>query len=102
MSDSLKLPPIHTADIDRATIEQLFADLAACTQITAIHPRVPRDQPPPALTLAQARADFLAEKVSGLQIHYLYENKTWCDTLLASRTGARLVRVCADDISQTL
>ncbi len=102
MSNSLKLPPVHTATIDSATVAQLFTDLAACAQITAIHPRVPNGQTPPTLSLDEARQGFLSGSITSLQIHYQHDNKTWCDTLLASANGTRLVRISNDDIAQSL
>lgn len=102
MSEPLKLPPLTTTTLADATREQLFTDLAACAQITAIHPRVPNGQMPPAITLEAARVGMQSGAIKGLQIHYRYDGKTWRDTLIATPVGTRLVRICEEDIAATI
>lgn len=102
MSDSLKLPPLTSTTLDPATREQFFTDLAMCAQIRAIHPRVPNGQTPPALSLDDARAGMQSGAITGLQIHYTYDGKTWRDTLIHTPAGTRLVRICEEDIASTL
>ncbi len=108
MSDSpLKLPPLHQAVLDAATVDALFADLAACTRVLAIIPkraaRAMIDESTSSLDLASARAGLRDGSMRGVQIRYHYDGREWCDTLMAGADGAaRLVRICTDEIVQTV
>lgn len=109
MSDSpetLRLPPLQQTVLDPATLEALFRDLQACTQVVAVQPKLPG--PPrmsaglPPLSLETARAGLADGSLAGAQIRYRYENGTWCDTLIRRPDGIRLVRICESDIVATL
>lgn len=97
----LKLPALQQAALDPTTLDQLFADLTACTQVLAVVPRhaartmiVERS-----ISLADAHAAFRAGTLRGVQIRYRYDGREWNDTLLPTPDGgARLVRICTDDV----
>jgi hypothetical protein len=97
----LKLPALQQAALDPATLDQLFADLAACTQVLAIIPRhaartMVIEQ---AISLTEAQAALRSGALRGVQIRYRYDHREWNDTLLpTSDGGARLVRICTDDV----
>jgi hypothetical protein len=91
------LPELQDTFLDRATIELLFRDLAACTEIIEIIPKLSRrgmvgDQAFN-LSLEQARELLLSGQVRGLQIRYRYQNADWWDTLMDTPQGVRLVRI---------
>ncbi len=94
-----QLPALTQAVLDPATLDALFRDLATCTEILAVVPKISKQAmtEPVAIDLAAARAGLASGRFRGVQIRYRYESKEWCDTLLAASAGLRLVRVCVDD-----
>ena len=94
-----RLPELTQAVLDPATLDALFRDLTACTEILAVVPKVSAQAmtEPVAIDLAAARIGLASGRFRGVQIRYRYEFKEWCDTLLAAPAGLRLVRVCVDD-----
>ncbi len=95
-----QLPALTQAVLDPATLDALFRDLATCTEILSVHPKASPGAHvgETAITLPAARAGLLAGEFRGVQIRYRYESKEWCDTLLASPGGIRIVRICTDDV----
>lgn len=93
------LPALTQAVLDPATLDALFRDLAACTEILAVVPKTTAQGmvAPLAIDLATARTGLASGQFRGVQIRYRYELKEWCDTLLATPAGVRLVRVCTED-----
>jgi hypothetical protein len=97
----LALPPLQQAPLDAATVDQLFADLATCTQVLAVIPRHAARTMivEPSISLADAHAALRAGTLRGVQIRYRYDGREWTDTLLPTPDGgARLVRICTDDV----
>ncbi len=91
-----KLPDLNLATLDWPGVEALLRDIAACTQVTEIIPKVlaqgyVTDGAP--LTLADARRLLEERAVRGLQIRYRYEGADWWDTLMVVSNGWRLVRI---------
>lgn len=88
------MPEMREGQLDAAQVEQLFADLASCTQVLAIlekggqqnHAKTSHSN------LIAARDRFLNREVLAVQIRYHYDNAEWIDTLLHSPTGIRVVR----------
>lgn len=97
----LTLPALQQAALDPATLDQLFADLAACTHVLAVVPRhaartMVIEQ---SIPLAAAQAALRSGALRGVQIRYRYHDREWNDTLLPTPDGgARLVRICTDDV----
>lgn len=97
---TLSFPPVQQAVLDEATLDALFRDLAECTQVLAV---VPKDAAQAmaadrAIGLADALPALRAGALRGVQVRYRWERKEWCDTLLATPAGVRLVRICSDDV----
>lgn len=94
LPDGPPMPEMREGQLDAAQVEQLFTDLAACTQIVAILEKGDRQdhakssQP----DLAAARDRFLNREVLAVQIRYRYDNAAWIDTLLHSPTGIHAIR----------
>ncbi len=95
-----QLPALTQAVLDPATLDALFRDLAACTEILAVVPKTAAQTmtAPVPIDLATARAGLASGQFRGVQVRYRYESKEWCDTLMATPAGVRLVRLCTDDI----
>ncbi len=102
MTSPLKLPPLQVTILDRATLDQLFDDLAACARVHSVQPRTAPQAAPVRLTLDQARAGLHEGHLRAVQVRYTYDNKAWCDTLIAQEGGVRVVRICEDDVADSV
>lgn len=93
------LPAVQQAVLDPATLEALFCDLAQCTQILAVVPKTAgRSQVQErSIALAAARTGLDSGAYRGVQIRYHYQSQEWCDTLMATPGGIRLVRIRMDE-----
>ena len=94
-----KLPALQQTVLDAPTLEALFRDLAQCTQILAVVPKgAPQAYAPDrGIDLEAARAGLISGQFRGVQVRYRYEGQEWCDTLLATPGGVRLVRISLDE-----
>jgi len=94
-ADGLELPDLHDAVLDRETLVQLFVDLETQTRILDVRLKLGAQQHAEAgiVTLASARRAIEAGGVSGVQIRYAWQAAVWCDTLLPTPEGIRLVRM---------
>ena len=102
MSD-LKLPPLQQTVLDGPTADALFRDLAACTQVLSITPKTSAmGHTNGTITLVEAAAGLQDGSLRGAQVRYLYDDQEWCDTLIATPAGLRVVRICTQDIAATL
>ncbi|MEW5852685.1 MAG: hypothetical protein AB2A00_28125 [Myxococcota bacterium] len=94
-SPSEPLPALHMALLDGHAVTALFVDLLALTEVLEVvlkggpqqyaltHP----------VTLERAQGMFQRGEVVGLQVRYRHDARAWCDTLLRTPDGVRLVRV---------
>ncbi|MBK9992313.1 MAG: hypothetical protein IPP19_16735 [Verrucomicrobia bacterium] len=94
-----KLPALQQTVLDEATLDALFRDLAQCTQILAV---IPKGAPQAyaaerGIDLEAARAGLASGIFRGVQVRYRYDGQEWCDTLLATPGGVRLVRISVDE-----
>jgi hypothetical protein len=87
------LPELHEGDLDRAGVETLFADLAACAEVQHVRTRGAPGSGDAEPSLDEARDRLLAGTVKAVQIVYRFEGEGWCDTLMATPGGVRVVRV---------
>lgn len=91
-------PILHQAELDPATLAQLFRDLAEHAEVLGISAK----GSPTAYTggetldLVRANAALVAGAVRGIQIRYRYAGEEWWDTLLRLPHGVRLVRTRPD------
>lgn len=102
MAEQPRLPALTQALLDEPTLEALFADISACTQVLAVLARPAgsaRGQAPVTLSLDEARQGLADGSVRSLQIRYAYEGATWCDTLMPAPGGVRIVRIRDQDIA---
>lgn len=96
-SSEIELPELTEAELDEAGLRALFRDLSAATTIEEIRcKQAPDRRADAAGTSADEALDgLLAGNVRGVQIRYRYDGQTWCDTVLATPRGHRVVRVAA-------
>lgn len=86
------MPQLQQADLDPATLDALFADLAQCAQIDEVLVKGAADGRAGRLAgLEQARA-ALAAGARAVQIRYRWQGATWLDTLMRTPQGVRIVR----------
>lgn len=97
--DDARPPPnsseLFVAELDRAKLDQLFADLEALAtdvEVSAKYRDTQRLNPVSALTLAQAHSLLAQRRVVGVQVNYGYAGQRFVDTLLPTRAGVRLIR----------
>lgn len=93
----IELPELHDEIVDDEIIDGLFRDLAALTRIVEIQEkgaaRGHAERLGPDLESAKTR--FAAGEIRALQIVYVYEDETWCDTLMRQPAGTRVLRMKA-------
>lgn len=91
------LPELHQANLDAATLEAFFEDLAACAKIIEVISKASAGYAAPtSISLDEGRILFLDGKLRGLQIRYLYQGSEWWDTLLNTPNGVRITRIKQD------
>lgn len=99
----LKLPPLQQTFLDAPTVAALFRDLAACTQVLSVAPKyAATGHTSGAITLEQAKAGLQDSSIRAVQIRYGYEAQEWCDTLIGSANGVRVVRISMTDVAATI
>jgi hypothetical protein len=93
--DDQRLPELRTAELDAETLETLLADLATYTRIDSVQLKGGSEE-----LCREARASLdglrqllLDKSVRGAQVRYHYEGDDWCDTLIVTDGGVRLVRM---------
>ncbi len=94
MDEPPKLAELHSADLDEATLTRLFEDLAGHAQVLEITLKAAAAQYAAAerVSLAAAQAALAQRGVRGAQIRYRWQGEIWCDTLLVTPAGWRIVR----------
>lgn len=93
----IELPELREADLDEAALRALFRDLAGATQIADIRCKSAPGQraEPSRVSPEDALAWLLEGRVRGVQVRYRYDDQDWCDTILATSGGHRVVRMAA-------
>lgn len=89
------LPELTDAVVDVETLERLFADLGALTEVqhVIVRARAGVRASTADVRLDEARARLLAREVDGVQVLYRWEGATWRDAILATPGGFRVVRM---------
>ncbi len=100
----IELPELREADLDDAGLRALFRDLAAATEIEDIRCKQAAEQHADAgrPTAEDALRGLLAGHVRGVQVRYRYDGQSWCDTVLATPRGYRVVRVASPQVPSGL
>lgn len=89
------LPPLYESELDEATVDQLFFDVAELgTPVEVLLKLAPNERAEEtAPSLVGARSALRTGRARGVQLRYVHEGRAWCDTLLRLPTGTRLVRM---------
>ncbi len=93
------LPALQQHVLNEETLNSLVQDLSALATILEVRAKGEsrRHANAGAFTFADAVGSLLDGKLRGVQVHYLYDQREWSDTLIASPTGIRLTRICLSD-----
>lgn len=94
----MRLPELNQAVLDPETLDQLFRDIARCTQVLEVIPRFSRQQLVEhcSISLQQGRKLLRSGEARAIQLRYRYEEAEWWDTLIREREGVRIVRIRHD------
>ncbi len=91
-----ELPPVWQADVAWSTVFELLADLEALASDVEVRAKSGlAGFSSEALGLEEAAARLRSDAPPALQLRYLLEGERWCDTILPTPSGARLVRIRA-------
>jgi MauM/NapG family ferredoxin protein len=91
----IELPELTEATLDEVGLRTLFRDLALATEIAEVRCKQgpQRRANTSDISVEEARDWLLEGRVRGVQVRYRYDDRNWCDTILATPTGHRVVRV---------
>ncbi len=90
------LPEVLEGTLDLATVEALFADVAATGGLVAVVVKHGRQAEPPrgAGGLPEAKDGLLQGRATAVQLRYRHDGREWWDTLMRVGPSAwRLVRI---------
>lgn len=95
MHETPPLPPLHAAELDAATLARLFEDLANHAEVLEVILKAAAGgyADAGAVSLSAAREALERRTVRGAQIRYRWQADVWCDTLLVTPAGWRIVRM---------
>jgi len=94
MNTEAKLPELHQTILDDQTLEALFADLQACTDILAVMPKAgPGYVTPKDVGLEEGERLLKEGSLRGLQIRYRYQGEEWWDTLIQRDNQIHITRI---------
>lgn len=89
------LPEMNDAVLGEEELVALFRDYNACASGVEIQiksgPGLVGNHPRP--SLEEARQLLLERRVRGLQLRYAFDGGQWCDTLMSTNSGIRLIRI---------
>jgi len=89
------LPLLYDAVLDVNALEELFDDLAGCTELVSVMVKgVGRPMAKAAtLTIEESRRLLMEAGISAVQVRYRFNDCEWCDTIMKQQSGYRLVRM---------
>ena len=91
MTDS-PLPPVFEGELDVVGLNDLRRDLTTLADV--LHVQVRRSGcNETGVSLHDAIERVIDRSAQAVQVQYRYQDKRWCDTLIATGSGARLVRI---------
>lgn len=90
------LPPVEEGLLNAAGVRALLDDVEACTTLLEVRLKGARQERAGTADLAAARQALLLGQARGVQLRYRHDGGTWCDTLLATPAGWRVIRICQD------
>lgn len=89
------LPVLHEAILSAEELVRLFDDLqrSAAIERVTIRSAGARRAESLAISLDEARTLFASGDAAAVQVRYEYDGAAWCDTILRTPGGARIVRM---------
>jgi hypothetical protein len=100
VSHPAPLPDLHQAELDEATLRQLFEDVRSHTELLEVIPKHHATEYVPeitAITLTEGLELLLSGRVRALQLRYRHHDTTWWDTLMPTANASyRIVRIQHD------
>jgi len=90
------LPPMQDALLDEQTLAALVRDLNECAEIDDVMLKGDNRFVPGAqqnVSLDEAVLKLHSGEVHGVQVRYRFEGRSWCDTLMSTGDGVRLIRI---------
>lgn len=93
-TNEIELLPLQASDIDRDTLGRLLFDIEHAAELTDVRVKAKPDRfaEPGRPSLSEAAALLESGAVSAIQVRYLAHGRAWCDTLLRTAGGFRVVR----------
>ncbi len=87
-------PDVLQAEWDLEQIDALFSDLKAGAEVQHVQVRTatPQQASDHATTLDDAHTLLKAGQAKAIQIRYVFEGGTWCDTLMVEENLVRIIR----------
>ena len=90
MNEDEPLPELLQAEWTRDQVMALFADLAAGAIVQQVQLRTSSSDQ--AVTLADAKASFVADQARAIQVRYLFEGELWSDTIIPGNPTTKIIR----------
>ena len=90
MNEDEPLPELLQAEWTRDQVMALFADLAAGAIVHQVQLRTSSSDQ--AVTLADAKASFVADQARAIQVRYLFEGELWSDTIIPGNPTTKIIR----------
>ncbi len=97
MDAAESVPPLadlQEAILDDDQLRDLLSDISTYGKVLGLSVKSsPRGRPETISRLPELYLKLVQRRVFGAQVRYEFDGSTWLDTLLATPTGVRLVRV---------
>lgn len=90
MSEDLPDTEILQAEWGKDQVLQLFADLAAGTEVQHVQLRTPGADR--TVALAEAETAFARGQAKAIQVRYVFEGEAWCDTIMPGDPTTKIIR----------
>jgi hypothetical protein len=90
LENNMPLPEILQAEWAKDQVLQLFADLAAGAEVQ--HVQLKSAMTDTNVPLATAEAAFAADEAHAIQVRYVFEGDTWCDTIMPGNPTTKIIR----------
>jgi hypothetical protein len=90
LENNVPLPEILQAEWAKDQVLQLFADLAAGTQVQ--HVQLKSAETYATVPLSTAEAAFAADEAYAIQVRYVFEGEIWCDTIMPGNPTSKIIR----------
>ncbi|MCK6503549.1 hypothetical protein L6R53_09150 [Myxococcota bacterium] len=90
------LPAVDEGLLDAVGLRALLDDIQACTTVREVQVKGGPTRRADAADLHGARRALLAGEVRGVQVRYEHQGGTWCDTVLVTPRGYKVVRIRGD------